>query len=186
MRDPNRIDLVLDAIREVWVKHPDMWLGQLIGNAVQPRRPNAETFATEDIQLVKKLGKLQQRFAGTASEAPEEWASIESLNEITGPDFRISSFNGWSLDVCASIRDYPGTWHSEITFNSVSFVDCPTGFSHAQFRPATSAERQLVALKAPIEHDDLVVAITAETMASIDSQTYFIACEAVSATRKAV
>lgn len=34
MRDINRIDKVLDEIKTIWKKHPDLRLGQLIGNVL--------------------------------------------------------------------------------------------------------------------------------------------------------
>jgi len=34
MRDPNRIDEVLGALREYWVAHPDMRLGQILVNLI--------------------------------------------------------------------------------------------------------------------------------------------------------
>ena len=61
MRDPARIDLVLSAIREVWLQHPDMRLGQLLINAVRPSDPCPELFSLEDAPLVSKVGKLADR-----------------------------------------------------------------------------------------------------------------------------
>ncbi|MBX9625821.1 MAG: hypothetical protein K2X82_18620 [Gemmataceae bacterium] len=55
MRDPNRIIPVLDAIREVWEQSPDLRLGQLVVNAIRPRRPCPEVFAAEDDRVVAGL-----------------------------------------------------------------------------------------------------------------------------------
>lgn len=35
MRDPERIDEVLDELEEYWKDHPDLRLGQIIGNIAQ-------------------------------------------------------------------------------------------------------------------------------------------------------
>jgi hypothetical protein len=184
MRDPNRIDSVLHAIRNVWEEHPDFRLGQLIVNAVQPSEPNAAVFGVEDSQLIKKLEKLRQRLVGSAAHTTDPSCSIETLNEITGPDFRLAGFDGWTLTVHAAFTSYPDAWYAKIEFEGVSFLDCPTDFSHATFRAATDDERNAVSKKAPIEADDRVIAISAETMAGMGAKTFFIVCQALSVTRK--
>lgn len=55
MRDPERIDAVLAAIREVWVQHPDMRLGQIIASATRKCEPCPTVFYVEDAELVKKI-----------------------------------------------------------------------------------------------------------------------------------
>jgi hypothetical protein len=47
-RDPKRIPKVLAALGELWQEHPDLRLGQIIGNA-------SITFYTEDDQAEKSL-----------------------------------------------------------------------------------------------------------------------------------
>lgn len=54
-RDPERIDQVLGLIREIWQRHPDYRLTQLIINAVQPADPCAELYQIEDTVLARKL-----------------------------------------------------------------------------------------------------------------------------------
>lgn len=46
MRDPHRIEPIVDLIEEVWKKHPDYRLGQLISNLLGPGRD--DVFFTED------------------------------------------------------------------------------------------------------------------------------------------
>jgi hypothetical protein len=46
---------VLLAIGEVWVKSPDLRLGQLLINAVCPAEPCPEVFSIEDRDLVRRL-----------------------------------------------------------------------------------------------------------------------------------
>jgi hypothetical protein len=56
MRDPERIDEMLDLIREVWQSNPDLRLGQLIVNAARMREPAIENiFYIEDGSLAKGL-----------------------------------------------------------------------------------------------------------------------------------
>jgi uncharacterized protein YihD (DUF1040 family) len=68
MRDPARIDQLLELLREVWTRSPDLRLGQLLVNAVSPREPCSEVYAIEDSVLARRLQRLLQQ--GTAS--PDE------------------------------------------------------------------------------------------------------------------
>ena len=58
MRDPTRIDQILHLLREVWVRSPDLCLGQLIVTVVQPRDPCSEIFAIEDTVLARRFERL--------------------------------------------------------------------------------------------------------------------------------
>jgi hypothetical protein len=62
MRDPARIPKVLDAIRQIWEKHPDIRLGQLIVNAVfeEGDDPSPRLFYMEDDQLVEQVKQLSK------------------------------------------------------------------------------------------------------------------------------
>lgn len=53
MRDPNRIHKVLDYVRRVWERNPDLRLGQLIVNLTSERF--ADLFYVEDEQLLDVL-----------------------------------------------------------------------------------------------------------------------------------
>jgi hypothetical protein len=55
MRDPARIDGVLNAIRRAWKQEPDLRLGQLIVVAARPKEPCPEVFSLEDTELMKGL-----------------------------------------------------------------------------------------------------------------------------------
>jgi uncharacterized protein YihD (DUF1040 family) len=48
MRDPNRIPEVLQEVALYWQKHPDLRLGQLLGNF-------NVTYMTEDEELLERL-----------------------------------------------------------------------------------------------------------------------------------
>ena len=55
MRDPKRINKCLRKIKEVWSKHPDLRLGQLLLNIV----PNANSsYFIEDEELINLLEKF--------------------------------------------------------------------------------------------------------------------------------
>jgi len=60
VRDPARIDGVLAAIRELWVKYPDMRLCQLMWGASNLDDP----FFLEDDELVKRLGLAADKWEG--------------------------------------------------------------------------------------------------------------------------
>jgi hypothetical protein len=68
MRDPERIDGVLAVIREVWKRYPDLRLGQLLVNAVQPSEPCSELYSVEDAPLVRKLESLVERWGSIDDE----------------------------------------------------------------------------------------------------------------------
>ena len=51
MRDPKRIDVILQQISNIWHKYPDMRLGQLIGNVLE----GAALYYVEDDGLVNAL-----------------------------------------------------------------------------------------------------------------------------------
>lgn len=56
MRDPSRIDEVLQLLRQVWTLEPDLRLGQLIFNAARSCEPGlSDVFSIEDSNLYKGL-----------------------------------------------------------------------------------------------------------------------------------
>ena len=61
MRDPARIDVVLEAVRRVWVKHPDLRLTQLLVNLVRPADPCPQVIYFEDTELLKRLEEFATR-----------------------------------------------------------------------------------------------------------------------------
>jgi uncharacterized protein YihD (DUF1040 family) len=62
MRDPDRIDEVLELLREVWTLEPDLRLGQLIFNAARIRDPELDdVFSIEDGSLSKGLIRYREQ-----------------------------------------------------------------------------------------------------------------------------
>lgn len=53
MRDINRIDLILDRLKALWKRNPDLRLGQLILNVLQ----DPTLYYIEDEQLIDVLEK---------------------------------------------------------------------------------------------------------------------------------
>ena len=60
MRDPRRIERMVLQLQEIWEKHPDMRLGQLIVNAVRPKEPCPEVYSIEDNVLEHRLDELSK------------------------------------------------------------------------------------------------------------------------------
>ena len=56
MRDPKRIDVILQEICAIWHKYPDMRLGQLIGNVLE----GPSLYYVEDDSLVKALKDMYE------------------------------------------------------------------------------------------------------------------------------
>ncbi len=64
MRDPARIDDILEALRAAWVESPDLRLGQLVVNAIRPTRPCPDVFYAEDDALLRGLTNLRELIQG--------------------------------------------------------------------------------------------------------------------------
>lgn len=106
--------------------------------------------------------------------------TIAEINDLDGWDHRIVEFDGWRLRIRTACTSYPETWSGEIEFEGVSYVECPVEFSHPTYRRPSSDEQRVVAARTIVEEDDRIIAIDAETMASMGSQTFFIVCRQVS------
>lgn len=58
MRDPNRIEPTLELLWKVWLKDPDLRLGQIIVNAVRPTEPCPQIFYAEDDKVAQGLEEM--------------------------------------------------------------------------------------------------------------------------------
>lgn len=54
MRNPERISEILNRIEKIWEQNPDLKLGQLIGNVIDPKY----LYEIEDDVLISLLEKL--------------------------------------------------------------------------------------------------------------------------------
>lgn len=69
MRDPARIDRVIEKLRDLWKLQPDMRLGQLLVNVIRPSQPCPQIFYAEDTDTEQKLTQyLAETEARTATE----------------------------------------------------------------------------------------------------------------------
>jgi len=59
MRDPARIEVLLNTLRAVWEANPDLRLGQIMVIATKPRDPMPEIFYIEDELLLQGLLEYQ-------------------------------------------------------------------------------------------------------------------------------
>lgn len=57
MRDPARIDRIIEKLRGVWKAQPDLRLGQLLVNAIRPSQPCPQVFFPEDTIIESGLDK---------------------------------------------------------------------------------------------------------------------------------
>ena len=58
MRDPKRIEPMLDLIRTIWTRSPDLRLGQLISNTTVDVDDEDRLYHIEDEELAEKLKVL--------------------------------------------------------------------------------------------------------------------------------
>ena len=66
MRDPARIDGMLEAVRRAWMRYPDLRLGQLLVIAVKPSEPCPDVFYVEDSVLLRKLANQEREWDALA------------------------------------------------------------------------------------------------------------------------
>jgi len=59
VRDPKRINRILERIREIWVANPDLRLTQLIMNTLNM---NQDPYYVEDDKLEKCLNEYQKEY----------------------------------------------------------------------------------------------------------------------------
>jgi len=55
-RDPNRIDIILEAIRKYWKRHPSLRLSQIVGNFA-----TTDPYYFEDSDLLEALNEAEER-----------------------------------------------------------------------------------------------------------------------------
>jgi uncharacterized protein YihD (DUF1040 family) len=75
MRDPKRIDEVLELIRQIWKEKPDLRLTQLILNA----RDKYDPYYMEDDVLVKRLREVYQT---PRPYSPESAKGVKQIFEV--------------------------------------------------------------------------------------------------------
>lgn len=67
MRDPERIDRILDVLRAYWVANPDLRLTQIVVNAAHPRTPAPGVFYVEDEVIEGRILEMMAHPIGDGS-----------------------------------------------------------------------------------------------------------------------
>ena len=102
---------------------------------------------------------------------------LDALNSRCGWECVVKSYDGWRLGLSSGTSaEYA---KPVAAFTGVSYVSLPFEFSHPKFRIASLAEREEVGKIVPVELEDTVFAIEAETMASLDRQAFFLVASSV-------
>lgn len=88
LRDPNRIDQILNKIKEVWNKHPQQRLGQLLYNYFNFQRDNLAHQPDSNFEIKEWIGiktKADQTkyFKKKFSKKPTHYAEFELSEKIT-------------------------------------------------------------------------------------------------------
>jgi hypothetical protein len=55
MRDPDRISQVLSLVRQVWDRHPQLRLIQLVQNVIDPDKDFGDGYYLEDDEVERRL-----------------------------------------------------------------------------------------------------------------------------------
>lgn len=102
---------------------------------------------------------------------------LEKINSLCGWDCFLSAFDGWKLIISSgSSLEYAKPL---VEFLGVSYLSCPTEFSHPKFRLANSDERDHIAKLVPLEETDYIIAIEAETMSNLSRHVFLFVVESI-------
>lgn len=105
MRDPKRIDEILNELREVWMANPDLRLGQLVVNVVKPKEPTPEVFYIEDDEFRGRLRFLsteeQKMQIKPIKTSAEHLAVLSEISELM--DAKLGTPEGERLTALAAI-----------------------------------------------------------------------------------
>lgn len=103
--------------------------------------------------------------------------ALAALNKPSGWDYSLSLFDGWRLQISAGTSEE--AQHPIAFLGGVSYLSCPLVFSHPRFRLASGTEMAAVRAVVPVDDDDQVLAIDAETMAGTTSHVFFIVAQSI-------
>ena len=90
MRDPNRIDIVLEAVRIVWKKAPDLRLGQMISN-ISYEAGYSDPFFLEDDRLLQVLTEKKERINEIME---KEWVDGKEIIRYRGYEIQVGYMEG--------------------------------------------------------------------------------------------
>lgn len=100
MRDPERLDPLLEQVRRVWRLVPHWRLTQLITNALHPREPSPEIFYTEDDDLAVRLAALEQSLRQDGTAVTE--LTIAAAANTLAPALRVLRDMGYEVSRVAA------------------------------------------------------------------------------------
>lgn len=106
--------------------------------------------------------------------------ALAQLSSRCGWDCMLTGFDGSRLRLSSGTSET--TLRPLAEFGGVSYVSCPIEFSHPTFRVADAAERERILSCVALDHDDLALAIDAETQAGLGPRTFFIVVQSVEIT----
>lgn len=102
---------------------------------------------------------------------------LAALTERCSWDCVLDSFDGWNLVLSSGTSEI--TTRPLGTFAGISYIECPTRFSHPSFRLATTQETTRIASVSALTPGDHVIAIDAETASGLGRKTFFLVAESL-------
>lgn len=132
MRDPERIDGVLAAVREAWQRDPDLRLGQLMMIAVKPELPCREMFYIEDDALLRRLRNDVDVRDFASARRPDEMLTLRrAVSEvlhyiwdpigIAGTPQARDEYDGYVEPICSLL--WQGAEHSALVRHLVQLSE---------------------------------------------------------------
>lgn len=100
---------------------------------------------------------------------------LDKLSTSAGWEFRVASYDGYALTIASGTSMEYAT--PIAAFGGVSYFSGALQFSHAAFQLASDLERGVVGAVVPLDEDDIVVRIEAETMAGLDRKRFYLVAE---------
>jgi hypothetical protein len=93
MRDPARIDNILDGIRVLWKRYPDMRLGQLLETYAWPKAPGGAAYFVEDTDVQSGLLEAVSKMTATTEERKAWATAMNDMNPKKGVVYEIRCRN---------------------------------------------------------------------------------------------
>ena len=153
----------------------------LAGLAKGPLDDDEQQWMRELGDRVHHPGKAARQRGAANESSPELVEPLGGVTITDAPldlhawDFIVRHFDGQALEILGGVDE---TLHAHpavrLAFRGVSYVDCPTAFRHAIVRIASAQERHQVERRSAVDADATVYAIDAETLGSVDADTFFV------------
>lgn len=152
MRDPERIDGVLAAVKEAWQCDPDLRLGQLMMIAVKPELPCREMFYIEDDALLRSLrNDADVRRVASTRRQDEMLTLRRAVSEvlhyfwdpigIAGVPQARDEYEGYVEPICSLL--WQGADHPALVRHLLQLSEQGMGLPGVQEQAARAADRLL-------------------------------------------